>query len=349
MAQARHRPGVRRGEAESLRVGPALAGLLLLAGCVEPRATAVDARFPALRDIPSHRLADAHPFVLPAASRVTLFFCRWPQDTPLPVSLPVDATPDERSAIETALRAWEGAGLGVRFVTIEGGSAPIEIRFEDEALAIGSGGDMGNAVVDCRLAPLSAQTEPGIVRGAALARAQLRIARKTAPSWQGKARPLTPAELTGTLIHELGHALGFQGHARRGDTVMVREVEKIPRIGAALLAGARFADPTLRALYQLPSGAVLSNTPVEAWRTDLVDRMARLAEQESLEGPYARVGESAARIFWRDPRGAEYGLIVIHVTEAIRRPATTRIVPEPRTRRALPRENDLRPGQSARE
>ena len=349
MAQARHRPGVRRGRAGRRGACPLLAGLLLLCGCVEPRASAVDARFPALRDIPSHRLADAHPFLLPAASRVTLFFCRWPRDTALPVSLPLDASPDERAAIEKALRAWEGAGLGVRFVTIEGGSAPIEIRFEDEALAIGKGGDMGNAVVDCRLAPLSEQTDPGIVRGAELARAQLRIARKTAPSWQGKARPLTPAELTGTVLHELGHALGFQGHVRRGDTVMVREVERIPRAGAALLAGASFADPTLRALYQLPSGAVLSSAPVEAWRTDLVDRMARLAEQEDLDGPYARVGESAARIFWRDHRGAEYGLIVIHVTEAIRRPATTRIVPEPRARRALPRENDLRPGQSDRE
>lgn len=333
------------------RIGVAalLAAACLLAGCVEPRASAVETRFPALRDVPSHRLADAHPFVLPAASRVTLFFCHWPRDTPLPVSLPLDASAEERAAIERALRAWEGAGLGVRFVTIDGGSAPIEIRFEDEALAIGRGGDMGNAVVDCRLAPLSEQTEPGVVRGAELARAQVRVARKTAPSWQGKARPLTSAELTGTVLHELGHALGFQGHARRGDTVMVREVEKIPRAGAALLAGASFSDPTLRALYQLPSGAVLSSTPVEAWRTDLVDRMARLAEREGLDGPYARVGESAARIFWRDARGAEYGLIVIRVTEAIRRPETTRIVPEPRTRRALPRENDLRPDQSARE
>lgn len=349
MAQARHRPGVRRESGGGRGAGALLAGLLLVAGCVEPRATAIDARFPALRDIPSHRLADAHPFVLPSASRVTLFFCRWPRDSPLPVSLPLDASPDERAAIETALRAWEGAGLGVRFVTVAGGSAPIEIRFEDEALAIGSGGDLGNAVVDCRLAPLSEQTEPGVVRGAELARARLRIARKTAPSWQGKARPLSQAELTGTLLHELGHALGFEGHARRGDTAMVREVEKIPRAGAALLAGARFADPTLRALYQLPNGAVLSSTPVEAWRTDLVDRMARLAEREDLDGPYARVGETAARIFWRDHRGAEYGLIVIHVTEAIRRPATARVVPEARTRRALPRENDLRPDQSARE
>jgi hypothetical protein len=332
-----------------LGVGALLAGLLLGAGCVEPRADAVETRFPALRDVPEHRLADAHPFVLPAASRVTLFFCRWPADTPIPVSLPLDASAEERTAIERALRAWEGAGLGIRFLPIDGGSAPIEIRFEDEALAIGRGGDMGNAVVDCLLAPLSQQTDPGVVRDARLARARLRIARQTAPSWQGKARPLTAAELTGTVLHELGHALGFQGHARRGDTVMVREVEKIPRLGAALLAGERFADPTLRALYRVPSVAVLSSTPVDSWRTDLVDRMARLAEQEHLEGPYARVGESAARIFWRDHRGAEYGLVVIRVAEAIRRPATTRVVPEARTRRALPRENDAKPDQSGRE
>ncbi len=331
------------------RIFGLVAASLLVAACAEPRAGVLETRFPALRDIPGHRLAETHPFVLPSGGRVVQFFCRWPSDTPLPVSVPLDATEAERRAIDVALRAWEGAGLGVRFLVLEGGSAPIEIRFEDEALAIGAGGDMGNAVVDCQLAPLSEQTDPGAVREARLVRARLRIARQTAPSWQGKARPLTAAERTGTLLHELGHALGFQGHARRGDTVMVREVERIPRVGAAVLAGEGFADPTLRALYRLPSGAVVSSTPVEAWRTDLVDRMARLAEGAALDGPFARVGESAARIFWRDPQGAEYGLVVIQIAEAIRRPETTRVVPEPRARRALPRRNDLRPGQSGRE
>src|SRR5690606_24658305 len=82
---------------------------------------------------------------------------------------------------------------------------------------------------------------------------------------------------------------------------------------------------------------------VERWRTDLVDRMARLAEQHGLEGPFVRVGEQAGRIFWRDARGAEYGLMIVRLRELLRDPRQLAVFPEPRTRAALPPERDLRP------
>jgi hypothetical protein len=163
-----------------------------------------------------------------------------------------------------------------------------------------------------------------------------------------KPRALTPAEQTGLALHELGHALGFAGHVRRGDSVMASEVERIPRAGRALLAGEPFADPALRALYRIPSGALLSSTAVEPWRTDLVDRMGRLAEGGGLAGPFVRVGESAGRIFWRDEHGAEYGLVVVRLRELLREPRRLEVLPEPRTRRALPRERDLRPADAQR-
>src|SRR5690606_15183057 len=103
-------------------------------------------------------LAQGHPFVLPAGGRSTLFYCRWPSDTPIPVSLPLDATPEERRAIELALSAWEEAGLGIRFLPLADGSpAAIEIRFAEDPIETGGGRDTGNAVVDCRIAPLSQQ------------------------------------------------------------------------------------------------------------------------------------------------------------------------------------------------
>jgi hypothetical protein len=68
-----------------------------------------------------------------------------------------------------------------------------------------------------------------------------------------------------------------------------------------------------------------------------------------MEGPYAVVGLRAAGIFWRATRGAVLGLLFFGSADSIRRPATTRVVPEARTRRALPRENDAKPDQSGRE
>jgi hypothetical protein len=164
------------------------------------------------------------------------------------------------------------------------------------------------------------------------------VARHTAGDWRGKSRDLTPDELAGTVLHELGHALGFQGHVRRGDSVMVAEVERIPRAGKALLAGERFGDATLQALYALPNGAVVWREPVEPNRTELVDGMGRLAEQHGLDGPFVRVGEGAGRIFWRDASGAEYGIVVPKVRETLRDPSKLRVIAEPRARRSLPTE-----------
>src|SRR5690606_8005358 len=123
-------------------------------------------------------LGEAHPFVLPAAGQATLFFCRWPSDAPIPVSLPPDARPAERRALERALRAWEEAGLGVRFLPLaDGAPAALEIRFVEDPIATGAGRDTGNAVVDCRIDALSAQPADGArVAGAELAAARVRLA-----------------------------------------------------------------------------------------------------------------------------------------------------------------------------
>lgn len=325
----------------------ALAMLLAAAGCGAAHGPRAAARYPSLGESDARLLAESHPFVLPAGGETTLFHCRWPEGEPIPVSLPDDATPAERGALEAALRAWEGAGLGVRFVTLaDGAAAGIELRFVDGTIETGAGRDTGNAVVDCGIAPLSRQDDGSSVREARLVSARLRLARRTGGGLR-EPRPLSGAELTGLALHELGHALGFAGHLRRAESVMTGEVEKIPRAGGAVLAGEPFRDPALRALYRLPNGAVISRTTVEPWRTDLVDRMARLAEAHRLEGPFVRVGESAARIFWRDAKGVEYGLMVVRLRQLLRDPTRLEVLPEPRTRAALPRARDLRPADRA--
>ena len=297
-------------------------------------------RFPKLRSIDGQRLADANPYLLPLAGRLMFFHCHWPTEQPIPVALPSDASAEERRALETALRAWEGAGLGLRFEPVEGAETGIDIGFVGGTVDTAAGQDTANTVVDCRVAPASQQTGAG-VEGAELVRARIRIARITNQDTQGHQRPLTAAELTGAALHELGHALGFQGHARQGDTVMVRETERIAHAGKGVLAGDGFRDPSLRALYALPSGAVVVSAPVDRCRTDLVDRMARIAEENHLDGPFVRVGESAGRIFWRDDKGTEYGLVIAKLREALRKPAELLVVPESRVRGSLARAHDV--------
>jgi hypothetical protein len=332
----------------SLHRARALAALVAAGGLAcaspDPSAAGLARRYPEVGALSGQRLGDIHPFVLPSRGHLTFFLCRWNTGTPLAVSLPADATDAEREALEDALRAWEGAGLGLRFVPVTGGEAPIQIELVDGPVQTPAGPDTGNAVVDCRLGPLPASGVSGDrLPGAELVSARLRLARKV-PDSLGREQPLSPDALRGIALHELGHALGFQGHARRGPTVMVREIDVIRRAGRRLSGGERFDDATLRALYAVPNGAVLVSAPVAGWRTEDVDRMARLAAEKGLDGPFARVGETAARVYWRDDEGREYGLWVVNLLDALRDPAAVLVVAEPRVRRALPRGADRRPG-----
>ena len=326
MAQARRRPGLSGTRAIAVAAALAIA-------CSSSGRDALTERHPELRAIGGQRLADANPYVLPLAGRVTFFHCHWPTEQPVSVSLPTDASDDEQRALRAALQAWQEAGLGLNFVEVASG-ASIEFGFVSGTVDTAAGQDTANTVVDCRIAPAS-QQGGAPVAGAELVFARIRIARLTNQDTQGHQRPLSAAELAGTALHELGHALGFQGHARHGDTVMVRETERIARAGRGLVAGDGFRDPTLRALYALPNGAVVSSAPLDRCRTDLVDRMARLAEANQLDGPFVRVGESAGRIFWRDPKGLEYGLVLARTRKALRDPAKLVVLPESRVRKSL--------------
>ncbi|MBW1686657.1 MAG: hypothetical protein JRS35_16525, partial [Deltaproteobacteria bacterium] len=118
-----------------LACGAILAALVGLA-CAE-RAWEVERlelRHPALRARSPHRLGDTRPYYLPAAGRLTLFLCRWPDGATVPVSLPANATPDQRRKLEAVLGAWEDA-LGLRFELRALSGVGIEIRLFDNMLA----------------------------------------------------------------------------------------------------------------------------------------------------------------------------------------------------------------------
>jgi len=198
-----------------------------------------------------------------------------------------------------ALRAWEGALPGLRWRVAEPEAADVRLAFaappQDEAASIPRA---GRAAADCAL-DADALAQGARVLPARLVRATV-VLRREGRDALGRPVPLTPDELAGAALHELGHALGFQGHARRGDTVMLRSTEAVRRAGRRVRAGRPFADATLRALYAVPSGAVVERRAVGPAHTRPVDRMRRLARERGWTGPTVRVGDRAARIAWED-------------------------------------------------
>jgi hypothetical protein len=323
------------------RSGAAALALAALGCAARPFAgDELAARFPELGAGGGARLAELTPYLWPHAGELTWFTCRFDTALPVPVGVRDGASAEERAALDAALGAFERSALGVRFTRVPPEEASIVVEFVDGEAASASGEGAGNTIADCRLAPASLAARGPVIE-AELASASIVFGRGGARDALGRAHPLTPEERTGALLHELGHALGFQGHVRRRESVMGNGLEGRRDAGRAALEGRALDDPALAALYRLPSGTVLARAPVPVARTQLVDRMARVAVRESLAGPFARVGDQVARIFWRDARGVEYGLQVGEIEAVLRDPGGLVVLPEIRTRRVLPRSRDV--------
>ncbi len=100
--------------------------------------------------------------------------------------------------------------------------------------------------------------------------------------------------------------------------------------GKRVMAGGAFYEPTLAALYALPSGAVVKRQPLINEHTRTVDRMLALAPAHGLTGPFARVGDREGRLGWIDPQGLQFALELYGVRAALRRPALLDVIPAPR-------------------
>ena len=313
------------------RIASAAVAVLIFAACADPVVDleGLSARHPELAGLDGHRLADVRPYYLPVAGSLVLFLCRWPDGATIPVELPADADADEHRKLSAALDAWQGAGLGVRFQPTTGGlgGVGIEIRLRDEMLAYGA-----NTVVDCAL------EADGIAAGADPLPARVVFA--SIHVAHGDPR------LAGPALHELGHALGFQGHprpprrsrgrARRPRTVMSRDTDALRLAGERVLAGKPFSDPTLSALYAVPTGTVLRRLALRREDTEPVDRMLAIGGRLELVGPLLRVGDDEGRIAWHDPdSGAPASLRLGGLDQARTRPERLTIEPSSLAQRLL--------------
>jgi hypothetical protein len=303
-------------------------GLLAVLGCGRVLdLEALEARHPELARIGTHQLADVTPYLLPARGQLVYFLCRWADGSVIPVDLPPDADEGERLDIEMVLRAWEGAGLGVRFGPPESGRG-IEIRYTQDEFPEDWGTRAATAVADCGLDPAVFEAPSGPVLAAELVFVSIHLSR-TGRDTVGREVPWSREESVGALLHEMGHALGFQGHAQRG-SIMVASVDAVQRAGRGVIAGRPLRDETLRALYAVPSGTVLARAQLGPERTAAVDRMLPLARRRGLAGPFAQVGDRIARILWRDAYRASYALTIWNPRQVLRRPSSLALYPEPR-------------------
>jgi hypothetical protein len=297
----------------------ALAALLALGCAGGPLdSRALEARHPELARIDGQRLAQITPYAWPHHDTLRWFTCRWQLDRPLRVSLPPDLAARDRELLLQALASLESAGLGLR---IDAHATP-ERADVHLALADADAGKSGRTSADC------AVHEAGDRLAAELVRADVSLQRN-GQNMIGKVVALSEAEWVGAAIHELGHALGFQGHVRSGPGPMVRNVEEVRAIGRRVLRGEPLSAPSLRALYSLPSGTLLRRDSLAAGRTRELDRLDALARERGYRGPFLRVGDVSALIDWREPGGRVVGLWLPALRDALADPARLRIELDP--------------------
>ncbi len=283
-------------------------------------------RHPALAELEEHQLGDATPYALPVQDELLWFLCRFESDAPIGVSLPPDASETERALLLRALASWEQADLGVRFVRAEPDAAQLALVFEPDDPRWAASTEAECRVEQAALAPAAGERLP-----ARLVRARVGL-RRAQRDWRGHAAPLDEAQQLGAVLHELGHALGYQGHARGGDTVMLRDVERVRDVGRRVLEGGAFRDVALAALYRVESGAVVERAALPAGRSAPVDRLVRLAAQTADGALQVRVGDATGRVAFADGDGRLLRVFLRHLREALRDPARLELAADPELR-----------------
>src|SRR5262249_9237224 len=101
--------------------------------------------------------------------------------------------------------------------------------------------------------------------------------------------------------HELGHALGLQGHARSGKTVMVRETLSIEKIGEKLNDEKKpkpLQEPAMQVLYSLPSGTVIERRALAPGATKGPDAIAARAREQGATRVTVRTGDHSVAVRW---------------------------------------------------
>jgi hypothetical protein len=301
-----------------------LAPLLAVTGCAASwDVEALAARQPALAALEGQRLGDLTPYALPVQGQLLWFLCRFELDAPIRVALPPDALDAERALLLRALAAWEQAVPGLHFARVEPDAAEIALVFAPDDPRVAA-----TTEAECRVTHAAQVDVAGERLPARLVHARVAL-RRAQLDWRGHAAPLSEAQQLGAALHELGHALGYQGHARAGETVMVRDVERVRDIGRRVLEGGAFSDLAVSALYRVDSGTLVERAELPSGRTAPVDRLASFAAQHGDGSLFVRVGDVAGRVAFFGPDPGLHRVFLRHLREALRDPDVLELAADP--------------------
>jgi len=289
--------------------GGALA-LLLLAACGARHAVidlrALEEQYPAVAAQRGHRLAEVAPHFWVSGGELLLFHCRWAAGRAVPVAV-AGATGPESALVDRALAALEDAVPGLVFERTDALDARAGVALSIVGLPPSAGPvaripPSGEAAVDCRVEePFGGVALSGPLR-ARLERASVEVLRSRYDGL-GRVIPLSEAELLAVLLHELGHAIGYPAHARGGNTIMRANPWEVELRARAVMRGERLEEPTLAALYALPTGSVLARVPAAADVRVTARVFGDLARRQAWGSARSRAGQSAAEVWWSAPDG----------------------------------------------
>jgi hypothetical protein len=252
---------------------------------------------PALTDEAGKRLGDLIPYPAPDADGLSLLACRWPSDRPIPVRLELTGP-----HLEWATRALVSLSEGSRrfeFV-IESTSASAvgnatEVRGIDVVGIVSHQASgpigVGDTLVGCDV------SDPRSDRFGSLTGARIEM-RAFVRDQIEEPVEVSDVDWTAAFLHELGHALGFQGHVRGGASILVRDQTLLRRAGRAALAGRPWPDPTLDALYTLEPGHVLGRRALSR-QSQIWVRSTNEDFEDAGHERRAVVGDRHARLEWR--------------------------------------------------
>ncbi len=282
---------------------------------------------PQIAQLASQRLGDLTPYPAPQGGAVKLITCRWPTTRPIRVRLRLSGERYDwaRRAVESLSRGSIGLELEIlseprelpdsaRLIEV------VEVASEDEA---GPGG-VGDTLVSCDVSSGS-QTALGTLR-----RAEIEM-RSVARDGLDRPVPLSAEEWTGAFMHELGHALGFQGHVRSGQSVLVLDRDRLRAAGRLALSGAAWRDDTLAALYLLESGRLLGWREISSQTQHWLDALETRLGGRGI-GPWASVGDRSAQLEWKTEEGIALRLRFPDWLRQLNEQRSLIAVPSPETR-----------------
>ena len=297
--------------------------LLVLVACVSPTggwdSRSLVAAHPEIGAIRGQRIGDLTPYPAIVDGQVAMVTCRFVTDgRPIPFTVSGEGWPatwGERAlaAVDEAVAAVElerrpvpldAPGIHIRSLTAAGGSGPAGLADTRAECDVGAAPDDGTNV-----------------RGR-LVHAEIRIRRRVVGTWAVE-RAVTAEGWVGAMLHELGHALGFQGHAAIGDSLVQLEQSRLRALGRRVLAGGPVPAPNVRALYAVAPGTRLGVAALSPSAERVVEAAVReIAARTRASGPpvAARsvVGDRHARLAWRWQDGSSLVLRFPNWSESLR-------------------------------